>query len=148
MSKAENIVDATSELIPDWAYLRHELWPMHTYQELRDELSDFLHDPLQKAWLYLANGTPIGFIEMSIKQNAIGCTTDRAGYVEAWYIKPEFQRKGIGSALLEIGESWAKSLGCTEMASDTTEDYPVSVAAHLKAGFVVVRRATHFYKKI
>lgn len=85
---------------------------------------------------------------MSIKDKAIGCKGNKIGYVEGWYVNPDFQQKGIGLELYIIAENWAIAQGCTEMASDTTQDYPKSRRAHEAAGFNVVRKSIHFQKTI
>lgn len=85
---------------------------------------------------------------MSIKDKAICCKGNKIGYVEGWYVNPDFQQKGIGLGLYIIAENWAIAPGCTEMASDTTQDYPNSRRAHEAAGFNVVRKSIHFQKTI
>jgi GNAT superfamily N-acetyltransferase len=68
--------------------------------------------------------TFIELMEVSIHTSAPGCTTDRIGYLEAWYVDPVWLGKGAGRALVQAAENWARSQGCTEMASDTNPDYP------------------------
>ena len=89
-----------------------------------------------------------GMVEVSIRTSAFGCTTDRVGYLEAWYVEPDWRRGGIGRALVERAEAWARSQGCTEMASDTTPRYVLSPAAHEALGYRVVKRKTHFRKSL
>ena len=50
---------------------------------------------------------------------APGCETDRIGYLEAWYVDPDWRNQGMGRALVEQAEAWARAEGCVEMASDT-----------------------------
>ncbi len=131
-----------------WVGLRHELWPMHTIAELIEDCDGILADKLQRSWILIENDSPIGFIDLSIKEKAIGCKSNRIGYVEGWYVKPNYQGRGFGQQLYDIAENWAENQGCREMASDTTQDYPRSPRAHKIAGFEVVRVATHYYKDI
>ncbi len=128
--------------------LQRELWPMHTIEELLPDCKKALQDTKQESWIYYKDSTPIGFIDLSIKEKAIGCNSNNIGYVEGWYIKPEYQGKGYGIELYKTAELWAKNKGCVEMASDTTQDYPLSIQTHEKVGFSIVRRSTHFRKPI
>jgi len=43
---------------------------------------------------------------------------------------------GVGAALIGAAETWARSQGCTELASDAEVDNVSSAAAHLAIGFV------------
>ena len=77
---------------------------------------------------------------------APGCTTDRIGYLEGWYVDPDWRHHGIGRALVQAAEAWAARQGCTEMASDTDPTYPASPPAHAALGYVEVQR--YFRKEL
>jgi aminoglycoside 6'-N-acetyltransferase I len=81
-----------------------------------------------------------GLAEVSIHSAAPGCTTDRIGYLEGWYVDPDYRGQGIGRALVRVAEEWARSEGCLEMASDTDPSYPISPAAHAALGYQEVQR--------
>jgi aminoglycoside 6'-N-acetyltransferase I len=70
------------------------------------------------------------------------------GYIEAWYVKPEHRRSGIGRRLIEAAEQWTLSRGCTEMGSDAELHNEVSHAAHRALGFVEGIRVVQFSKKL
>jgi len=134
----------------EWLRLRRELWPHHDPDELQAE-ADALAGTLDVAPVFVAarpDGRLCGMIEVAIRTSAVGCTTDRIGYLEAWYVEPELRRRGIGRALVERAEGWARSQGCAEMASDTTPRYEVSPAAHQALGYRIVKRKTHFRKPL
>ncbi len=86
------------------------------------------------------DGKLCGLVEVSIRTSAPGCGTDHIGYLEAWYVDPDVRNHGVGRALVERAEVWARAEGCTEMASDTTPDYPLSPAAHAALGYAEVER--------
>ena len=50
--------------------------------------------------------------------------------------------------LVSAAEDWARSRGCTEMASDTEFANRVSEAAHLRLGYQVAARVTAFRKRV
>jgi aminoglycoside 6'-N-acetyltransferase I len=137
---------ATVEDKTVWLSLRKQLWPRADSDRLRDEADRIMVDSNWAIFLAENEGEAVGFIECSIRDKAPGCETDRIGYIEGWYVVPEFRRKGIGRSLVEQGEKWAKEKGCKEMASDTTSNFPVSPAAHNALGYEEVKRK-FFYRK-
>jgi aminoglycoside 6'-N-acetyltransferase I len=121
-----------------WLNMRDELWPGSRDDHAR-EIARFLdgrsREPLAVLIAEDGNGRALGFAELSIHPYAEGCTTDRVGYLEGWYVAPEARRRGIGRALLAASEDWARAQGCSEFASDAEADNQVSHAAHLALGF-------------
>ena len=89
-----------------------------------------------------------GFIEAGTRSVADGCTSSPVGYVEAWYVDPDARKSGHGRALLAAGESWARSMGYTEMASDALLDNLVSHEAHKRSGYIEVDRVVIFRKPL
>jgi aminoglycoside 6'-N-acetyltransferase I len=145
------IRSVTPEDHDEWLRLRYALWPgpHHSIAELETELSEIQADPIQPVFVAAQpDGGLCGMIEVSIRKEAEGCTTDRIGYIEGWYVDPEFREQGIGGRLVQAAESWARSQGCVEMASDTTLTYPLSPKAHEKLGYKEVQRSIHFAKKL
>jgi aminoglycoside 6'-N-acetyltransferase I len=135
----------------EWLRLRYALWPgpKHTLDELRKELGEMQTDPLQPVFVaQKPDGGLCGMVEVSIRKGAVGCSTDQIGYIEGWYVDPEFRSQGIGGRLIQAAENWARSQGCVEMASDTTSDYPLSPIAHKYLGYKDVKRTIHFTKKL
>ncbi|MCX6044908.1 MAG: GNAT family N-acetyltransferase, partial [Chloroflexi bacterium] len=63
-----------------------------------------------------------------------------------WYVDPEWRKQGVGRLLVVAAEAWALEQGCTEMASDTNADYPLSPTAHARLGYQEVRRDIFFRK--
>ncbi len=61
---------------------------------------------------------------------------------------PERRRSGIGGALIEAAEQWARSQGCIEMASDSLLDNVDSQQAHERLGYEEVERAVRFRKTL
>ena len=84
----------------------------------------------------------IGFAEVSRRAYAEGCDTSPVGFLEGWYVIPERRGQGVGRALVDAAEAWARGLGCREFASDAVADNAGSAAAHRRLGFeevVVIR---------
>ena len=122
-----------------WCEMRHALWPEGSAEEHAGEIEDFFagrsREPLAVLVAEADPGQLVGFAELSIRPYAEGCATDRIGYLEGWYVVPEARRQGVGRALVEASEAWARAQGCTEFASDTEVDNEISAAAHRALGF-------------
>ena len=135
----------------EWLRLRLALWPdpEHKLVELQAEMKEIAADQNQPVFVALhPEGGLCGMLEVSIRKEAEGCTTNRIGYLEGWYVDTDLRGKGVGRKLVEAAESWARQQGCTEMASDTTPDYPLSPRAHAQLGYVEVQRTIHFRKDL
>ena len=133
-----------------WLRLRQALWPDETGSHAREIDKYFAgtsSNPLQVLVAERA-GTLIGFAELSIRNYAEGCETDRVAYLEGWYVAPDARRRGAGLALITAAEAWARAEGCTEFASDALLDNQVGAAAHAAAGFVETAQIRTFGKAI
>lgn len=93
------------------------------------------------------DGTLVAFLECGLRSHADSCNPSHpVGYVEGWYVVEERRRGGIGTSLLNAAEEWARSQGCTEMASDAAIDNVLSQNVHQRSGFEVVERSVLFRK--
>lgn len=121
-----------------WECMRQRLWPSKP-GEHADEITRYfagdLCEPVEVLLAFDEQGEPVGLIELSIRNYAEGCATDRVAFVEGWYVDPAERHKGVGAALIRAAESWATSQGCTDLASDTEFDNNASIAALLATGF-------------
>lgn len=89
-----------------------------------------------------------GFAEVSRRAYAEGCETSPVGFLEGWYVVPGARRRGVGRALVEAAERWARGKGCREFASDALADNEVSAAAHEALGFEEVEVIRCFRKEL
>ena len=129
--------------------LRVELWPHITEAENRIEAVAVLAADDQAVFLAeTPRGEPVGFTEVSLRPMAEGCSTRPVGYLEGWYVQPAARHRGVGRRLMEAGEDWARSMGCTEMASDTEIENVASQEAHQRLGYEIVARLVAFRKPL
>jgi aminoglycoside 6'-N-acetyltransferase I len=105
--------------LDDWKRMRAALWPDCPEADHARDMAEILGDPeFNAAFLaHAPDGLPVGFLEVSIRLTAEGCRPGRIGYIEGWYIDPEWRGRGLGAALVAEAESWALKRGCREMAS-------------------------------
>ena len=87
-------------------------------------------------------------MEASIRPWAIGCEARPVGYIEGWYVDGDVRRRGVGRALVEAAEAWARSKGCRQMASDAELWNDVSHQAHGALGYREVARLVLFKKDL
>lgn len=128
--------------------MRTELWPEGTIDEHSREVGSLLvTGPTDRSATFVAEasgGELLGFVELSVRNYAEGCATDRVGYCEGWYVRPEHRRSGVGRALMAAGVEWSRARGCTEFASDALLENELSHAAHRALGFEETGRVVTF----
>lgn len=54
-----------------------------------------------------------------------------------WWVEPEYRRSGVGKAMLEAGEAWAKEIGCSGMLMITIHgiDHERNGAFYERSGY-------------
>lgn len=137
------------------ARIRAVLWPESSSEEHAEELELILSGkfpgvmPMVILVAEEADGTLAGFLEAGLRSHADGCDTSHAvGYVEGWYVAEQMRRRGIGAALLQRAEDWARSQGCVEMASDTQIENVTSQRVHEALGFGLAERSVLYRKAL
>jgi aminoglycoside 6'-N-acetyltransferase I len=135
----------------DWLRMRVALWPDCPPEKHRQEMAEILRDT-ERGTVFVSvapDGRLQGFVEASLRSDHVeGCQTRPVGYVEGWYVEPEFRHQGVGRALVAAAEDWARAKGCREMASDAEIENLASQAAHRRLGYAEVGRTVHFRKEI
>lgn len=134
--------------MPAFRHLRSALWPEITPDDNERESEAALSDPSGAVFVSEGERGLTGFVEVSLRKYADGCDTSPVGYIEAWYVVPEWRRRGVGRSLIDAGEAWARSQGCTEMASDSLLENLDSQRAHHRLGYEEVERAVRFRKDL
>ena len=127
---------------PEWIRLRTALFP----DSAESEASRYQHN---EVWVAeTAGGSLGGFIEVGWRNYAEKCATTPVAYIEAWYVEPQLRRRGIGKALVQAAEDWARSRNFREIASDTELGNDLSVAAHQALGYEETERLVCFRKEL
>ncbi|HEY8561527.1 MAG TPA: aminoglycoside 6'-N-acetyltransferase [Pyrinomonadaceae bacterium] len=150
MTEYKVIVRAVREGdLDEWFRLRRRLWDELSEAEHREEMLDiYAHTDSQLVLVAEKEGRLVGFLEASIRPFVEDCHTDHVGYLEGWFVEPDFRRYGIGGDLVREAERWARKKGCTEMASDAEVGNDLSLAAHLKLGYEETSRLVHLRKDL
>lgn len=133
----------------EWTRMRVVLWPFDTYEQHAKQGREQLAKPENIVFVAAReSGGLCGFVEADIRTYAEGAETERIGYLEGWYVDPDSRQQGIGAALVAAAEGWARSLGCSEMGSDTWLDNTTSREAHKRLGYREEEELVHFLKRL
>ena len=127
-----------------------KLWPHHTEEEMEEEMAALLQKEDAAVFLlYCGEGEAAGFAQCQLRHDYVeGCDTSPVGFLEGVYVDDAYRRCGVARSLLSACEDWARSVGCTEFASDCELDNTDSLAWHLKNGFEETNRTIWFTKKL
>jgi GNAT superfamily N-acetyltransferase len=107
---------------------------------------DGVDDDGEMVWVSEAADGLGGFVAVTLRPRAAGCATAPVPYVEGWFVRADLRRSGVGRALVDAVEEWARSAGFSEMGSDVEADNSVSLQAHRRLGFQPTK-AVQFFRK-
>ena len=121
----------------DYPALRARLWPEEP--EVTEEAALILAGALELAEVvFIARADShraVGFLELRLRAEAEGCAESPVPTVEGWFVETAWRGRGVGRALIEAAEAWARERGHREIASDAEVDNRGSRAAHRALGF-------------
>jgi aminoglycoside 6'-N-acetyltransferase I len=134
----------------EWLRLRRILWDETASLEHRREMEGIIENAVSQLVLVAdtGDGHLAGFLEASIRPFVEDCETDHVGYLEGWFVEPEYRRHGIGRLLVKTAEDWARAKGCIEMASDTEVGNDLSLAVHESMGYEISSKLIHLRKDL
>jgi aminoglycoside 6'-N-acetyltransferase I len=134
---------------PGWLRMRQALWDDCTDDQQVREMGEILASETEAVFFAERHdGTLCGFLEVALRSRADGCESTPVGYIEGWYVDPDVRRQGVGRALVEAAESWARSKDCRQMASDAELWNEVSHRAHGALGYRETARLVFFKKDL
>ena len=126
-----------------------QLWPDNTVEEMRLEFSEIITKTDAAFFLAYAEETAIGFAQCQLRYDYVeGTDSSPVGYLEGIYVADGSRKQGFARELLSACETWAKSKGCTEFASDCELENTQSLQFHLNVGFEEANRIICFTKKL
>lgn len=158
-----NIVEVTEDDFEEWLALALELWNDYSTEEMQSTLAEILQSPRQAGFLVRTEGgeaqrgaiaprglpVAIAFINLSLRSDYVpGATQSPVAFVEGIYVKPEYRGAGVGKAMIQYAEQWAREQGCIELASDALLENSASHAFHARVGFQEAERIVAFIKVI
>ena len=133
---------------PLLARLASRLWA-HDPAELEPEFAELTVSSEAACFLAFDGTNPVGFAQCQLRHDYVeGTSTSPVGFLEGLWVEETHQRQGVGTRLVHACEDWARSVGCTEFASDCELDNEASLAFHLACGFREVNRTIWFARKL
>ena len=135
--------------LPILAELACQLWPDNTVEEMRSEFAEIIAKPDAAFFLAYEEENAAGFAQFQLRHDYVeGTDSSPVGYLEGIYVADGYRKQGVARELLSACESWAKSIGCTEFASDCELSNVQSLQFHLNMGFEEANRIICFTKKL
>ncbi len=135
--------------LPILAELACRLWSDHTVMEMQEEMAVILAQADAAFFLAYDGEKAIGFAQCQLRHDYVeGTDSSPVGYLEGIYVAAGYRKLGVARELLTVCESWAKSKGCIEFASDCELDNVQSLQFHLNVGFEEANRIICFTKKL
>lgn len=126
-----------------------ELWTDCTLEEEFAFYKSIIGSDTEICYLIREQDVYMAFIHVSIRTDYVeGATELPVAYIEALYVKPQYQKLGIGKKLVDIGADWGRKKGCKHIASDTQLDNSASIDFHKKIGFAEANRIVCFIKDL
>lgn len=120
-----------------------------TYQELFPESQDFSH-LTATVEQYFSKNTPLWWVEVlenhqGFTSPVVGCLWmgnaidqvqgDRFSHIFLLYVKPEHRRRGVGAALMQHAENWAKARGDRQIGLQVFETNQAALSLYHHLGY-------------
>jgi aminoglycoside 6'-N-acetyltransferase I len=135
--------------LDEWRRMRRALWEDCPDDDQVREMEQMLGCDTDAVFFAERPGGGLcGFLEAALRSRADGCDSTPVGYIEGWYVDDDVRRRGVGRAMIEAAEAWARSRGCSQMASDAELWNTVSHQAHGALGYEETARLVLFKKEL
>jgi aminoglycoside 6'-N-acetyltransferase I len=132
-----------------WVRMRQALWPGALVEHEEDTRSFFeKRSTTPVVFVAEAEDRLVGFLELDFRKYAPGCRSSPVAFIEGWYVDPESQGRGVGRALIQAAEAYARAAGYHEIASDAEIENAGGIAAHLAVGFEEIERVVYFRRSL
>ncbi len=139
--------EVTQSDFPEWQRLRVQLYPEEKPEGLLAEIESIYFKRCvvgeldYAVWVAEAsNGKLAGFIEVSLRPEALECKSKPVGYIESLGVDADWRRKGIARTLVDRGQDWVTQKDCREFYVDTGPTYVGAIAFYLQYGFEEIQR--------
>lgn len=132
-----------------WQRMRRML-----YHDLDIEFDEQEMDAITKdvdnraSFIAYVEETPIGMLELSLRNFVDGCLSSPVAYLEGIFIEENARGKGYGKRMIDYALLWAKSRGCTEMATDAEIQNIDAQKFHKKVGFRETYRVVNYKMEV
>ena len=126
-----------------------QLWPDCEFDEECPYYQSLIGSENEICYLVREEENYLAFIHVSLRTEYVeGATEFPVAYIEGLYVKPEYQKRGIGNRLVNAGAEWGRQKGCKQLASDAELNNQMSIDFHKKIGFSEANRIVCFIKDL
>lgn len=131
------------------AEMASRLWDSHAVEELENEFTETLNCETSAFFIKYVGNIPVGFAQCGLRFDYVeGTQSSPVGYLEGIFVKEGYRNNGYAKQLLLASENWARTMGCTEFASDCELNNHSSLDFHMAMGFDEANRIICFRKKL
>jgi len=150
MNKAYTFKEFEQSDFSDLVSMSQFLWGDMDAKDIESAMKEITQTEKNKVTMAKdTHSNNVAFSYFSIRTDYVeGASNSPTGYLEGIYVKEEFRKMGIASALIRLGEKWCKEKGCAQLGSDTWLTDTNSRAFHKKLGFWEEDELVHFLKDI
>jgi len=106
----------------------------------RQELMRFIRQPKSWTWVAEEEGDILGFAIASEEPQ-------KGGHVITLDVEQARRRSGVGTALMDAAEAWARRKGLQLMYLETGEENHAAQHFYLRRGYVKVDELTDYYAR-
>ncbi len=104
----------------------------------RKELAAFIDQPNSKTWVAIEGESIVGFLVADRQPKRVGHITT-IDVVEGW------RRQGVGKALIEAAEDWARRQGLRLIYLEMAEDNLTAQQFYRARGYEQAEKIEHYY---
>jgi ribosomal protein S18 acetylase RimI-like enzyme len=112
-----------------------ELYPGNDYHHLQDVIDQYW-SPKTPYWLVVSLKKPQESAACLWLGTAVDQTTgDTYTHIFTLFVAPEYRQRGVGTALLQIAESWAQQQGHHQMGLQVFTNAQPALSLYKKLGY-------------
>lgn len=103
-----------------------------------EELRLFIGHPMAKTWVAEEGREAVGFL-------VAHKTSQARVHIVTIDVTGPARRRGMGGALMDAAEDWARSQGCRHVSLETAEDNRAAQSFYIKRGYEKTRMIANYY---
>lgn len=130
-----NVIEFSMDHKDKYIDMIQKLWNDIELEEINQIIDEHI---LSKNIIFLMEykGDIIGFANTSIRSDYVeGSTSSPVGYIEGIFVEKKYRKQKVASKLVDQLSTYFKSIGITELGSDTEYENQTSALFHKSMGF-------------
>ena len=148
-SDAEELTKLIKKLETSDNYLSEKQQQIRAFSDLEKAAEKaaerYISQPGYVSFVADENGALKGFIAGEVKEKKYR-VYNKEGYVELWFVEPEYQGQSVGKKLFDMLAEEFKKLGCTHITLDTHLENSKAIQIYEHMGFT--KRLITFFKPL